>query len=100
MKVLVAIPSYNRPYAIEKRTGFWLKKLKGIDYKIFVREDQFLYYNQVFDEKNIVQINVKTFRETINEIQKYALLHNYDLVHKFDDDMSFKRLGMAKKADI
>lgn len=99
MKVLVAIPSYNRPYTIEKRTGFWVKKLKDIDYKVFVRSDQYLYYNQVFDSKHLVEINVNSYRETINAIRDYAMVNGYDLIHKFDDDMSFKRLGMAKKSD-
>jgi len=99
MKVLVAIPSYNRPYDIEKRCGFWLKKLEGIEWKIFVREEQILYYSQSIPRHNIVGINVSTYRETINAIGSFARENGYDLVHRIDDDMSFKKLGMSKRAD-
>ena len=100
MKVLLAIPSYNRPYEIEKKTSFWLKKLVDIDWKIFVREDQYIYYSQVIPEENLITIFVNSYRETINEIGKYARKNNYDLVHRIDDDMSFKQLGRAKKKDV
>jgi len=99
MKVLLAIPSFNRPYEIEKKCGFWLKKLEGIDWKLFVRDEQYLYYAQSIPEDHLVSINVNSFRETINAIGKYAIDNKYDLVHKVDDDMSFKKLGKAKKTD-
>jgi hypothetical protein len=99
MKVLVAIPSYNRPYEIEKKCGYWLKELIDIDWKVFVREEQFIFYSQVIPAEHLVRINVNTFRETINAIGQYAIENGYDLVHKIDDDMSFKKLGMSKRAD-
>lgn len=97
MKILLAIPSYKRPYVIDKRTGYWLKQLKDVDWKIFIRSEEFLYYSQVFDSKNLVEINVNSFRETINAISEYAIKNNYDIIHKVDDDMSFKRIGKSKK---
>jgi len=97
MKVLVAIPSYNRPYDIEKRCGYWLKQLKDIDWRVFVRPDQYMYYSQVIPEKHLVEIDVTSYRETINAIGSYAVQNGYDLVHRVDDDMSFKMLGKAKK---
>lgn len=99
MKVLLAIPSYKRAYQIEKRTAYWLKQLVGIDWKVFVRESEYLYYSQIIPEQNLVEINVNSFRETINAIGEYAIKNGYDLVHKVDDDMSFKRMGNSKKAD-
>ena len=97
MKVLLAIPSYNRPYEIEKTTSFWLKQLVGIDWKVFVREEQFIYYLQNIPIENLVAIKATSFRETINELGEYARKNNYDLIHKIDDDMSFKKLGKSKK---
>jgi hypothetical protein len=99
MKILVAIPSYNRPYEIENKCGYWLKQLKNIEWKVFVREDQFLYYEQVIPEENLVSIDVNSYRETINAIGEYARDHNYDLVHRIDDDMSFKKMGLSKKVN-
>lgn len=99
MKVLLAIPSYKRPYEIEKRAGYWLKQLQGIDWKIFIREEEYIYYSQVFSSDNLVEIKATNFRETINAIGEYALANGYELVHKVDDDMSFKKLGSAKKTD-
>jgi hypothetical protein len=98
MKILLAIPSYNRPYEIEKRAGFWLKKLpKEIEWKVFVRKEQLIYYSQSIPRENLVGIEVNSFRETINAIGQYAVSNQYDYVHKVDDDMSFKQLGNAKK---
>ena len=97
MKILLAIPSYNRPYEIDKRCGFWLKKLVDIDWKVFVRSDQYIYYSQSIPEENLVSIDVNSYRETINAIGQYARENGYDLVHRVDDDMSFKQLGKAKK---
>ena len=99
MKVLVAIPSYKRPYVIEKTTGFWLKELVDIDWKIFIREEEHMYYAQIFDNKHLEVIDVNSYRETINAIGEYAVKNGYDLVHRIDDDMSFKKLGMSKKAN-
>ena len=100
MKVLLAIPSYNRPYEIEKKCLFWLKELKDIDWKIFIRSEQYVYYSQLIPKNNLVCINVNSFRETINAIGEYAKSNSYDLVHKIDDDMSFKKLGMSKRKDL
>jgi hypothetical protein len=98
MRTLVASPTYKRPKSIIKNVLFWLEDLKDIDWFLFVREDQVLYYEQsVKDPKRIIPINVNSFRETINAIGKYAVDNGYELIHKIDDDMSFKRLGKAKK---
>lgn len=99
MKVLVAIPSFNRPYQIDKKCGFWLKKLAGIDWKVFVRKEQLMYYAQSIPAENLVAIEVNSFRETINAIGKYARDNNYEVVHKVDDDMCFKKLGNSRKAN-
>lgn len=97
MKLLIAVPSFNRPYDIEKNTLFWLKKIKEYDWRIFIRVEQLKYYSQTVPLKNIVVIKVKTFGETINAIQAFALENNYDLIHKIDDDMSFKDRTHSKK---
>jgi len=99
MKVLLAIPSFNRPYDIEKKCSFWLKELKSIDWKVFVREEQIMYYAQTIPEENLVSINVESYRETLNAIGSYARENGYDLVHRVDDDMSFKRMGHSKRAN-
>jgi len=100
MKVLVAIPSYNRPYDIERKCLYWLKQLHGIDWKVFVREEQVMYYEQNLSNNHIVPIHVSNYRETINAIGEYARSNGYDLIHRVDDDMGFKKLGKSKKANV
>ncbi len=98
MKTLIAVPSYNRPYDIEKTTLHWLKKLPDdIEWKIFVREEQEMYYSQV--TKNTIPIVASSYRETVQSIIDYANSNNYDLVYRVDDDMSFKTKKHSKKID-
>lgn len=90
MKVLIAIPSYNRPYAISSKLLFWIEKLEGIDWRIFVRAEQLRYYKQVVtDSSRLEPIEVNNFRETINAIGEYGRVNGYDLIMRVDDDMSF-----------
>ena len=98
IKTLITVPSYNRPYDIEKTTLYWLKKLpKRIEYKIFVRYEQARYYEQVSD--NIYPISVVDYRETINAMSRYCREYKYDIMFRIDDDMSFKTKEYTKKID-
>ena len=47
MKILIAVPTYKRPYVLEKRAWYFLKDLKNADVKIFCDEDEEIYYEQV-----------------------------------------------------
>ena len=100
MKMLIAIPSYNRPYNIEKRTGHWIKKIKNADVKVFVCPNQYLYYSQVIPQdmliKGAVQGEKEGFINQLLFIKKYAEDHGYDVVFKCDDDMTFTK-SKAKK---
>ena len=87
MKTLIAIPSYNRPYQILKRTGCWLKDITKFDYKVFVEPSESIYYSQSIGEENIVETsdNCGIYGQLIS-IGKYAIENGYDLVTKIDDD--------------
>jgi hypothetical protein len=97
MKLLLAIPSYNRPYEIEKRTGFWLKKLQYSHWKVFVEPDQAVYYAQTIPKAHLVVTgnNIGLVGQ-LRMIARYAIRKGYDLVWKIDDDMMFKRKGIKK----
>lgn len=106
MKTLITVPSYNRPYVIEKRTGFWLKELKNDPFKIFVEPDQYLYYNQTFDSENLVETNnnIGLYGQLI-AIGEYGVKNGYDLITKIDDDTYFtnekyKKKGASKVFDL
>lgn len=101
MKILVAVPSYNRPYDIEKRVGWWLKQVKGVDFRIFVEPSQAMYYEQSFDVENIVETKDDNgFMNQIIDIGKYATKNKYDLVFKIDDDMKFSARGVRKDGTV
>jgi len=91
MKVLIAIPSHNRPYDIEKKLGYWLPYMM-YDYKIFVEENQEMYYSQSIGSTHLVLTpNGSGLIGQLIEIGKYAESHGYDLVLKMDDDMRFTK---------
>jgi hypothetical protein len=98
MKVLIAIPSHQRPYDIEKRTGFWLKALKKTDWKVFVESDQIKYYEQIIPKSNLISTPVGSgLIGQLIEIGNYASKNNYDLVMKMDDDMRLTKTGLKKE---
>jgi hypothetical protein len=100
MKMLIAIPSYNRPYNIEKRIGHWIKNVKNADIRVFVCPNQYLYYSQVIPQdmliKGAIQGGKEGFINQLLFIKQYAQDHNYDVVFKCDDDMTFTK-SKAKK---
>ena len=98
MKVLLAIPSHNRPYDIEKRVLYWLRNI-DVDYKIFIEKDQEMYYVQTCGVENLVLTpNGSGLMGQVVEIGKYAKNNKYDLVLKMDDDMRFTK-DKNKKPD-
>jgi hypothetical protein len=100
-RALVAIPSYYRPYDIERTTGHWLHKLPAhIDWKVFVRKEQMMYYEQTIRFCNLVPIEATSFRTTVNAYAEYARKHEYDIVFRVDDDMSFKTRNYSRKEDV
>lgn len=98
MKLLVAVPSYKRPYDIEKETGFWLKQLKDFEYRVFVEPQDYIYYRQTFPKKNIVKTeNNCGLSGQCLHMKKYAQENGFDLIFKTDDDMYFTRKSASKK---
>ena len=98
MRLLVAVPSYNRPYQIEKRTGYWLKQLKEFDYKVFVEPSEALYYAQSIGTDNIVETNDNNgLYGQLIDIGQYTIENGYDLVTKIDDDTYYTNDVFKKK---
>lgn len=98
IKVLLAIPSYNRPYDIDKKTGWWVKQIKNADVKIFVCPSQEIYYKQVLNGYTVAgakQGEKNGFVNQLLTIKKYAIDNGYNVILKCDDDMIFK--GAEKK---
>ena len=98
MKALVTIPSYNRPYEIEKRTGYWLKELKQFDYRVFVEPSQVMYYEQSIPSDKIVATkdDNKLYGQLIS-IGQYAIDNGYDVVTFIADDMYYTNDQYKKK---
>ena len=93
MKILVAVPSYNRPYDIMKRTGRWIKRLET-DWRVFVEPQQMRYYLQNFTREQLVSTDTGIgVSGQMRHICRYATEHGYDYVFKVDDDMNFKKSG-------
>ena len=89
MKILLAIPSHNRPYDIEKKVMYWIKDVK-VDWKVFCEENQAMYYEQSVGKDNLVTTpDGSGLMGQIVEIGKYAKENEYSLVLKMDDDMRF-----------
>lgn len=89
MKLLLAIPSHNRPYDIQKKVMYWVNDV-DVDWKVFCEEDQSMYYEQSVGKDNLVLTpNGSGLMGQIVEIGKYANDNGYDLVLKMDDDMRF-----------
>lgn len=95
MKVLLAIPSYKRPYILEKRTWSWACKLQKCDVKIFCDSKEYIYYSQVAGKENVVkgarQGDSDGLIQQLNFIGQYAIDNGYDIVWKVDDDMLMKK---------
>jgi hypothetical protein len=97
MKLLIAVPSHNRPYDIQKRCLFWLKEITLFDWKVFVEPSQMMYYSQVLTPDRLVStIEGAGLNGQIRFIGRYAEENGYSHVFKVDDDMMFKRDGIKK----
>jgi hypothetical protein len=97
MKTLIAVPSYNRPYDIDKKTLYWLKDMK-YDWKVFIYQSQARYYSDSVGIDNLIPCNDGIHLcGKIAHIYEYAKYHKYDAVFKVDDDMRFSSDGVDKK---
>lgn len=84
MKILVCIPSKNRPDNIKKYTLPFVKKLK-LDYKIFVEpqdKEKYKYENVVVHQSD----NIGLGGALVN-CKRYAEQNGYDVILKLDDDV-------------
>lgn len=99
MKILVAVPTYKRPYILEKRAWHFLKDLKNADVRIFCDEDEEMYYEQVAGDQVVVgakQGRPNGLIAQLNFIGEYARKHNYDIVWKVDDKQMMQKGGVRK----
>lgn len=99
-KTLIAIPSYNRPYEVEKKIGYWIKDIKNADIKVFVDPNQYMYYNQVIPSEMLVegaeQGSESGYISQMIFLQNYAKENGYEYILRCDDDMVFKANGYKK----
>lgn len=99
--LLIAVPSFGRPYQINKNTGFWLKELSKYDYKIFIEPREKLYYTQTCDLDHLIATeNEIGLKGQIYNIRDYAKKNGYKYIMKCDDDMWFLKKGFSKKRCI
>ena len=100
MKTLIVIPSYNRPYEIKKKIGYWIEEIKNADVRVFICPDQAMYYEQALDPKYIVlgekQGGVGGYVAQLAFAKKWAEENGYEYIIKCDDDMVFKCNGVKK----
>lgn len=100
MKILIAVPSYNRPYDADKRIGYWFKDLNDFTAKLFVCPTQYRYYQQIFRHKVVAGQTQGTpdgFVKQMIFIDQYAKKFGYDYVFKVDDDMAFRKSKRGKQ---
>ena len=100
MKILIAVPTYKRPYVLEKRAWYFLKDLKNADVKIFCDEDEEIYYEQVAGDHVVAgakQGRPNGLIAQLNYIGKYAVDNGYDIVWKVDDKQMMHKGGVRKK---
>lgn len=85
MRTLVAIPSKNRPYNIEKYVLPFMKRL-GLDFAIFVEPQDYQNYKNF---PNVVQMseNDKGLGYALMFAKNYAKKNGYDVIFKIDDDV-------------
>src|SRR6476646_2776840 len=88
MKLLIVVPTKNRPDSFKRQTYRWLPLL-GRDYKIFIEaEDRPKYDYLTDDELVILPESNKGLGYSLHQARLYALDHGYDVVFKCDDDMT------------
>lgn len=100
MKVLIAVPTYKRPYILEKRAWYFLKDLKNADVRVFCDEDEEMYYEQVAGDRVVVgakQGKPDGLISQLNFIGEYARNNGYDIVWKVDDKLTLHKGGVKKK---
>jgi hypothetical protein len=100
MKTLIGIISYNRPYEIKKKLGYWINEIKNADVKIFVCPDQLIYYQQSVNHEMLVsgvtQGEENGYIEQMIFMSNWAKENGYKYVLRCDDDMVFKANGFKK----
>ena len=97
MKVLIAVPTYKRPYVLKKRVLYWLNEITEADVKVFCCKSEQIYYEQVcggMTEVGATQSGSDGLIKQLMFIQKYAVDNGYDIVWKVDDKMRFKKQGV------
>lgn len=95
--ILVAIPSYNRPYKLDKTILRWTSTL-DYHWKVFVEPKQYIYYKQSVGKDNLVKTNDDNgLAGQIVDIVEYAKTNGYKYIFKVDDDMSFVQKGKGIK---
>jgi len=87
MRVLICVPSKGRPYDFEKKMLTWLSGV-GIPYKVFVEEQDFIYYKQVAGKDSVIPLKKDDMGigYCARAYSEYAVAWGYDLIWRIDDD--------------
>lgn len=99
VKILIAVPSWNRPYEIENDTGFWLKQLSSeIDWIVCVEPSQHAYYAQGIPRTHLITSKDSCgIAGQCNRILGYAKENGFTHIWRVDDDSFFKERATKKK---
>jgi len=88
MKLLIAVPSKNRPLQLTKHVLRWLQYTKS-DWKVFIEPQDEAKYKDIPVLKGhgvVIHENNRGLGYAKLCIQEYAVENGYDLVFKLDDD--------------
>lgn len=86
MKLLVALPSKNRPDVLRSNALSWVDDL-GFDYKIFIEPQDVEKYRLPKENIVILPENNRGYGFAKVCIKKYAQENGYDYIFKVDDDI-------------
>jgi len=102
MNYRIAIPSYNRPKVIRKRTLNYLLDICGIKPAII---DVFVADNEQYNEYKYLEelginivIGVRWLHKQRNYIQNYY--NEGDFIMQFDDDIDALKIKRGKKTEV
>jgi hypothetical protein len=87
MKLLIVVPTKNRPAAFQRQTYRWLQYM-DFDYKVFMEKEDVPRYNYLKPEEVVVlPESNKGLGYSLHFARGYALKNGYDAVFKCDDDI-------------
>lgn len=105
-RLLIAVPSLNRPYVIGQKLVRWLSRIGElnddelqIDWVVCVEPAQVLHYRLAVKPPHLITSSDGCkMSGQITRMGQYAMENGYDFVMKCDDDMRFSAPGLTKFA--